>query len=120
MDLSKEFLQYQIDNPHNTMFKQIVGKEDRDDTIEGFKRLINVINSQPNVNVNDTVYVVTRGCGGKKEIIKGTVVRKTYIKKFTFTVSGRYSDGRYYNGNFGSKSVGKTVFLSREEAEKHI
>lgn len=95
MDLSKEFLQYQIDNPHNTMFKQ-------------------------NINVGDIVYVVTRRCGGKKEIIKGTVVRKTYIKKFTFTVRGEYSDEWYYNGNFGSKSVGKTVFFSREEAEKHI
>ena len=41
MDLSKEFIQYQIDNPHNMEFKNIVGYEDREDTIEGFKRLLN-------------------------------------------------------------------------------
>ena len=37
MDLSREFIQYQIDNPHNLAFKNMVSYEDREDTIEGFK-----------------------------------------------------------------------------------
>lgn len=39
MDLSREFIQYQIDNPHNVAFKCIIPYEDREDTLEGFKRL---------------------------------------------------------------------------------
>ncbi len=41
MDLAKDFIQYQIDNPHNVNFKSLVNYENREDTIEGFKKLLN-------------------------------------------------------------------------------
>lgn len=41
MDKSKEFIQYQIDNPHNVAFKNLIGYEDREDTIKGFEALLN-------------------------------------------------------------------------------
>lgn len=40
MDRSKEFIQYQVDNPHNVFFKSIVGYEDREDTIKWLKKLL--------------------------------------------------------------------------------
>lgn len=120
MDLSRDFIQYQIDNPHNMVFKNIVSYEDREDTIEGFKRLLNILDSQPNIKVNDTVYVVTKyGCGNE-EIIECKVIRMTYIRKFSFSVKGYYANGNFYNANFTEKSIGKNVFLNKEDAEKQI
>lgn len=120
MDLSRDFIQYQIDNPHNIGFKSIIPYEDRDDTIEGFKRLLNILDSQPNIKVNDTVYVVTKyGCGNE-EVIECRVTRMTYIRKFSFSVKGRYANGNLYNANFTEKSIGKNVFLNKEDAEKQI
>ena len=120
MDLSREFIQYQIDNPHNMAFKNIVQYEDREDTLEGFKRLLNILDSQHNINVNDTVYVVTKyGCGNE-EVIECRVSRITYIRKFSFTVKGHYANGNPYNANFIKKSIGKNVFLNKEDAEKQI
>lgn len=55
MDVSREFIQYQIDNSHNVAFKNIIPYEDREDTIEGFKRLLNILDSQSNIKVNDKV-----------------------------------------------------------------
>ena len=118
MDLSREFIQYQIDNPHNLAFKSIISYEDREDTIEGFKRLLNILDSQPNIKVNDTVYVVTKyGCGNE-EVIECRVTRMTYISKFSFSVKGHYTNGNFYNANFTEKSIGKNVFLNKEDAEK--
>ena len=120
MDLSREFIQYQIDNPHNLAFKNMVSYEDREDTIEGFKRLLNILDSQPNIKVNDTVYVVTKyGCGNE-EVIECRVTRMTYISKFSFSVKGHYANGNLYNANFTEKSIGKNVFLNKEDAEKQI
>ena len=120
MDQSKEFIQYQIDNPHNVAFKSIISHEDREDTLEGFKRILSMLDSQPNIKVNDTVYVVTKyGCGNE-EIIECRVTRMTYISKFSFSVKGRYANGNFYNANFTEKSIGKNVFLDRTEAEKQI
>ena len=120
MDLSKEFIQYQIDNPHNLAFKNMVSYEDREDTIEGFRRLLNILDFQPNIKVNDTVYVVTKyGCGNK-EVIECKVTRMTYISKFSFSVKGHYANGNFYNANFTEKSIGKNVFLNKEDAEKQI
>ena len=120
MDQSKEFIQYQIDNPHNVAFKSIISHEDREDTLEGFKRILSMLDSQPNIKVNDTVYVVTKyGCGNE-EIIECRVTRMTYISKFSFSVKGRYANGNFYNANFTEKSSGKNVFLDRTEAEKQI
>lgn len=120
MDLSREFIQYQIDNPHNLAFKSIISYEDREDTLEGFKRLLSILDSQPNIKVNDTVYVITKyGCGNE-EVIKCKVTRMTYISKFSFSVKGYYANGNFYNANFTEKSIGKNVFLNKEDAEKNI
>ena len=120
MDLSREFIQYQIDNPHNLAFKNIIPYEDREDTIEGFRRLLNILDFQPNIKVNDTVYVVTKyGCGNK-EVIECKVTRMTYISKFSFSVKGHYANGNFYNANFTEKSIGKNVFLNKEDADKQI
>ena len=120
MDLSRDFIQYQIDNPHNVSFKNIIPYEDREDTIEGFRRLLNILDFQPNIKVNDTVYVVTKyGCGNK-EVIECKVTRMTYISKFSFSVKGHYANGNLYNANFTEKSIGKNVFLNKEDAEKQI
>lgn len=120
MDLSKEFIQYQIDNPHNIAFKSIISYEDREDTLEGFKRLLIILDSHPNIKVNDTVYVITKyGCGNE-EVIKCRVSRMSYISKLSFTVKGHYANGNPYNANFTEKSIGKNVFLNKEDAEKQI
>ena len=120
MDLSREFIQYQIDNPHNLAFKSIISYEDREDTLDGFKRLLSILDSQPNIKVNDTVYVITKyGCGNE-EVIKCKVTRMTYISKFSFSVKGHYANGNFYNANFTEKSIGKNVFLNKEDAEKNI
>lgn len=120
MDLSRDFIQYQLDNPHNVAFKMLVSHEDREDTLEGFKRLLNILDTHPNIKVNDTVYVVTKyGCGNE-EVIECKVTRMTYISKFSFSVKGHYANGNLYNANFTEKSIGKNVFLNKEDAEKQI
>lgn len=40
MDKLKEFLQWNIDNPHNVSFKNIVGYEDREDTLKSMIQMI--------------------------------------------------------------------------------
>lgn len=118
MDLSREFIQYQIDNPHNLAFKSIISYEDREDTLDGFKRLLSILDSQPNIKVNDIVYAITKyGCGNE-EVIRCKVTRMTYISKFSFSVKGHYANGNFYNANFTEKSIGKNVFLNKEDAEK--
>ena len=116
----RDCIQYQIDNPHNVAFKNIIPYEDREDTIEGFRRLLNILDFQPNIKVNDTVYVVTKYGGGNKEVIECKVTRMTYISKFSFSVKGHYANGNFYNANFTEKSIGKNVFLNKEDAEKQI
>lgn len=75
---------------------------------------------KPFVQVNDTVYVVTRyGCNNE-EVIECKVTRLTYKKKFTFSVKGEYANGECYNANFTEKSIYKNVFLSKEEAENRM
>ena len=44
----------------------------------------------------------------------------TYISKFYFSVKGHYANGNFYNANFTEKSIGKNVFLNKEDAEKNI
>lgn len=44
----------------------------------------------------------------------------TYKNKFTFSVKGHYSNDNIYKANFVENSIGKNVFLSKEEAEKHM
>lgn len=120
MDLSKEFIQYQLDNPHNLAFKTIISKEDRKDTLEGFKRILDILKLEPDIKVNDRVYVVTKYSFGKEEIVECKVTRISYLRKFSFAVKGEYANGNFYYANFTEKSIGKKVFFSREEAEKQI
>lgn len=120
MDLSKKFIQYQLDNPHNAMFKSVISHENREDTLEGFRKMLNILESQPNIKVNDIVYVVTKYSFCNEEVIECKVTRLTYIRKFSFSVKGRYANGNFYNANFTEKSIGKNVFLNRDEAEKQI
>lgn len=76
--------------------------------------------SKPKIQVNDTVYVVTEPYYNEQEIIECKVTRMTYKSKFVFSVKGHYANGNFYNANFTEKSIGKNVFLDRDEVEKKI
>lgn len=72
------------------------------------------------IEVGQTVYVLTLyGCNDI-EIIECCVNRKTIKNFYAFSVAGRYANDYRYNGTFRESSVGKTVFLTREEAEKTL
>lgn len=119
MDRSKDFIQYLIDNPHNLAFKNLISYEDREDTINGLKRIVKMLDIQSNIKVNDTVYVITRyTCGNKPEIIECQITRITYKRRFSFSVKWHYANSNYYNANFTNKSIGKNVFWTRGNAEK--
>ena len=73
--------------------------------------------------VDDAVYVITFTCGSRllgREIIKckvSTMRIKSDGVTIGYSCRGRYSNGNPYNGNFVYKSIGKTVFRTREAAE---
>lgn len=73
--------------------------------------------------VGDTVWVITFKCGSRlsgKEIVEckvNTMRVKSDGLTIGYSCRGEYSNGNNYIGNFVFKSIGKTVFLSREEAE---
>lgn len=80
------------------------------------------------VNTGDTVWVVTnkrgfRGMG--KEVIECRV-RGIRLKPdgvtLLFTCEGRYEGGKvdWYVGNFTPNSIGRTVFMAREDAEAKL
>ena len=69
------------------------------------------------LDVGQEVYVLTRYYSSSPyEIIKCRINRKTVKTRQTFSVSGRYSNGNFYNGTFVEKSIGKTVFILEEDA----
>lgn len=75
-------------------------------------------------DVRDTVYIITKcSCSSPYEIIK-CIVTKMRIKDcgtITFSCEGHYANNwRYTSGNFKTSSVGKTVFLTLEEAQKKL
>jgi len=73
------------------------------------------------IEIGDTVYVLTKYLSSlKPEIIEAKVIRKTVKTRKTFSVEGYYQNDNYYKGTFVDKSVGRTVFLSREEAERKL
>lgn len=77
--------------------------------------------TKPSVQVNDTVYVITKySVGSNEEVVECKVTKMTYKNKFTFSVKGHYSNDNIYKANFVENSIGKNVFLSKEEAEKLI
>lgn len=76
--------------------------------------------------VGDTVYVITNKdgclcCG--KEIVE-CEVNTMRVKSDGITIGyscrGKYGNGNNYIGNFVFKSIGKTVFLTREAAEEAL
>lgn len=71
-------------------------------------------------NVGETVYVVTRYTDhSPKEIVECIVETNRYnprTQRKSFSVSGRWSNNRYYNATFTAKSMGKTVFDTYEDA----
>lgn len=70
------------------------------------------------IDVGDTVYIITRYIKWEAyEVVKCTVDRKTIKKKFVITVSGSYSNGKRYVGNFSEGSIGKTLFISEDLAK---
>ena len=75
-------------------------------------------------NIRDTIYVITKfGYSDPYEIIKCTVTKMRLKdgKTITFSCNGFYANGYYYTtGSFKASAVGKTVFLTREEAEKKL
>ena len=75
-------------------------------------------------DVRDTVYIITKcSCSSPYEIIK-CLVTKMRIKDcgaITFSCEGHYANNwRYTSGNFKTSSVGKTVFLTLEDAQKKL
>lgn len=75
-------------------------------------------------DIGDQIYIITKyGYSNPYEIIK-CIVTKMRLKDgstITFSCSGRYANnGWYSSGNFKTSSIGKTVFLTQEEAEKKL
>lgn len=70
------------------------------------------------VDVGQTVYVIAQErFSSPYEVVKCTVNRKTIKTRKTFSVSGRYNSGDYYNGTFVEKSINKKVFLLKDKAD---
>lgn len=70
------------------------------------------------IDVGQTVYVITqRYKSSPYEVIKCTVDRKTVKKRKSFSVSGSYSNGYYYNGTFVENSINRNVFLIKDQAD---
>ena len=75
-------------------------------------------------NIRDYVYVITKcSYSSPYEIIK-CMVTKMRLKDgntVTFRCEGHYANNwRYVSGNFKTSSIGKTVFLTQEAAEKKL
>ena len=75
-------------------------------------------------NIRETVYIITKySCSSPHEIIK-CIVTKMKLKDddtITFSCEGRYANNwRYVSCNFKTSSIGKTVFLTQEEAQKKL
>ena len=75
-------------------------------------------------DIGDQIYIITRYSHYLPyEIIKCTVskIRLKSGNTITFSCYGYYEKHGYYScGNFKTSSIGKTVFLTREEAEKKL
>lgn len=69
------------------------------------------------LEVGQDVYVLTQYSSHRDyEVIKCRINRKTVKRRNTFSVSGHYANGNYYNGTFVENSIGRNVFVSEEEA----
>lgn len=71
------------------------------------------------LEVGQDVYVLTQYSSRRDyEVIKCRINRKTVKRRNTFSVSGHYANGNYYNGTFVENSIGRNVFVSEEDANK--
>ena len=75
-------------------------------------------------DIRDHIYIITKySYSSPYEIIK-CMVTKMRLKDgntVTFSCEGHYANfHRYTSGNFKTSSIGKTVFLTKEEAEKKL
>lgn len=75
-------------------------------------------------DIGDHVYIITKySYASPYEIIKCLVNKMKFKDRNTITFScyGLYANGNYYKGcNFKTSSVGKTVFLTQEDAQKKL
>ena len=79
------------------------------------------------LSVGDEVYVITkcipyeeRMRGVKRMVVRGYVKKCITTTKRNLYVITNMRRGGYHIGNFVKASLGKTIFHSKEEAEKHI
>ena len=103
-----------LDVEENTKLKAEI--EQLKAELEQFKN----IHKSSIVEIGMEVFVITQYGTHEKEIIKCKVNRKTLKSKITFSANGLYKNFNYYNGTFTDSSIGKKVFLSREEAEQSL
>lgn len=75
-------------------------------------------------NIRDRIYIITKYIhSGPYEIINCMVTKMRFKNDgaITFSCEGHYANNnRYISGNFKTSSIGKTVFLTREEAQKKL
>ena len=75
-------------------------------------------------NIRDRIYIITKYSHSSPYEIINCMVTKMRFKEdgaVTFSCEGRYAKGyRYSSGNFKTSSIGKTVFLTPEDAEKKL
>lgn len=80
---------------------------------------ISKLHNPSRIDVGSTVYAITQySRSNPYEVIKCRVNRKTVIARSTFSVSGKYANGNWYNGTFVDNSIGKKVFLIMDDAIK--
>lgn len=68
----------------------------------------------------DTVYVISKYTKYDIQIIEAKVTQmkiKDDGKTVSFSCRGKWKNGNPYIGNFVNKSIGKTVFLTKPEAQ---
>ena len=75
-------------------------------------------------NLRDKIYIITKYSHSSPHEIIECIVTKMSLKDgstIIFSCYGLYANNNYYrSGNFKTSSIGKTVFLTREEAEKKL
>ena len=75
-------------------------------------------------NIRDHICIITKYSHSSPYEIINCMVTKMRFKdngEITFSCVGHYANNyRYVSGNFKTSSIGKTVFLTREEAEKKL
>ena len=75
-------------------------------------------------NIRDRIYIITKYSHSSPYEIINCIVTKMRFKDdgaITFSCEGHYTNGHcYISGNFKTSSIGKTVFLTQEDAEKKL